>query len=135
MAITVSAVQTFGHRAILSVIKEVWDVGASLPFDSSYLVADSYGNKFLYPGMILAWKDANADEYVPYNAAGSYGSYSTYPCGVLYTFHDCTFQKQIVAPATRAAVIEAYCYVFGGSLGVISDTVKEHYDMRLIQWD
>lgn len=135
MTVSYDAVQSFGHRSVHSIVKELWDVGASLPFDSSYLVADSYGNKYLYPGMVVAWKDTNEDEYVPYSAAGSYGTYSTYPAGIMYTFHDCTFQKQFVAPATRAAVVQAYCYVFGGTLGVISDTIKEHYDMRLIQWD
>lgn len=133
--ITVSAVHQFRNRAVLTVLKHLWDVGRSLPFDSSYLTEDAYGNIFLYPGMIVSFKDETRAEYVPYNSSASYGSYSAYPVGVLYTLYDCTQMRQVVAPATRAAVVEQNCYVFGGTMGVISDVIKQAIGMKLIQWD
>jgi len=122
----------YGNRAVLTCVKHVWDVGKSLPFNASYLAEDEYGQKFLYPGMIVAYND-DETMYVPYNEDGSYGELSSYPVGVNYVLYDCTFRDQIIAPATRAAVIEAHCFVYGGSLGDISDEVKEA--LRLIQWD
>jgi hypothetical protein len=79
----------------------------------------------------------NGDEsmYVPYNAASSYGAYSAYARGILYALYDFTFESQIVAPATRAAAVEQYCWIYGGTLGDISDAVKEAVGMKLIQWD
>lgn len=135
MAITINAVRTYKNRAVLNVIKELWDIGKSLPFDSTYLVADSYGNKFLYPGMVVAYKDTNEDEYVPYNASASYGTSSDAPVGIAYTMYDCTFEKQVIAPASRAAVVEANCYVFGGAVGTIASAVKTAAGMKLFQWD
>lgn len=133
--ITIDAVQSFNNKAVLSVIKELWDIGKSLPFDSTYLVADSYGNKYLYPGMVVAYSGSYKDQYAPYSAAASYGSYSDAPVGIVYELYDCTMQKQIIAPATRAAVVEQYCYVFGGTLGSIPSAVKTAAGMKLIQWD
>lgn len=135
MAITINAVRTYKNRAVLNVIKELWDIGKSLPFDSTYLTADSYGNKFLWPGMVVAYKDSSVDEYVPYNSGASYGTSSNAPVGLIYTMYDCTFEKQVVAPASRAAVVEANCYVFGGTLGTIASGIKTADGMKLIQWD
>lgn len=135
MTVTINATRTYKNRAVLNVIKELWDVGKSLFFDSTYLVADSYGNKWIYPGMVVAYKDTNEDEYVPYNASSSYGASSNLPVGVLYTMYDCTFEKQVVAPATRAAVVEANCYIFGGAVGTITSAVKTAAGMKLFQWD
>ena len=137
MALTVNAVTSFQNRAVLNVVNHVWDVGKSLPFQASYLVADSYGSKYLYPGMIVSEDETNG-WYVPANVASSYGAYSgfTYACGVIYTEYDCTFENQIVAPATRAAVIEANCYIHGVDVGTaIPDAVKSAIGMKLIQWD
>jgi len=136
MPLVIDAITSISNRAVLTVIKRLWDNGDSLPFESSYLVADDYTSKYLYPGMVVS-KDPVNGMYVPANEIGSYGAYSyyAYAAGILYSLTDHTFESQIVAPATRAAVIEDYCYIFGGTLGVIPDDVKNAVGMKLIQWD
>lgn len=127
-----------GQRAVLKAVEHVMDVNRSLPFDSTYLVADSYGNKFLYPGMLVGFNAAK-DKYVPYNENNSYGTYSAYLEGIIYTFYDFTYQDQVVAPASRCAAIEAYCYVYGGAIGTIPLAAKGSAVQSLsgvfIQWD
>lgn len=130
---TFNVVDTFGSRAVPNVVSKLWDVGESARFDASYLVPDSYGQKFLYPGMIVAYKNTNKNEYVPYSPTASYGPLSSYPVGVNYMLYDCSFRSPIIAPATRAALIEALCFVFGGAVGQISTAVKDA--LKLIQWD
>jgi hypothetical protein len=136
MAITQNAVRSFGNRAVLSVLSHLWDVGKSLPMPQSYFAPDSYGNRFIYPGLIVCEDPVN-EVYVPANESGSYGVYSyfTYAAGVLYTLYDTSFETQIVAPATRAAVVEQFCYVLGGTLGTVSADIKSAQGMKLIQWD
>lgn len=134
MGLTMNAVTSIGNRAVLDVLSRLWDVGRSLPFDRSYVPADSYGNRFLYPGLIVGMND-DESLYVPYNVASSYGAYSSYARGILYTLYDFTFEAQIVAPATRAAAVEQYCWIFGSAMGTITDAVKEAVGMKLIQWD
>jgi len=135
MALTMNAVTEIGNRAVLQVLSRLWDVGASLPFDRTYVPENSYGERFLYPGMIVG-KNDDQSKYVPYGTGASYGAYSAYACGVIYTMYDFTYEEQIVAPATRAAAIESLCYVYGsGTLGSIPDAVKDATGMKLIQWD
>ncbi len=136
MTLTMNAVQSFGNRAVLSVLSHLWDVGKSLPIAQSYFSPDSYGNRYIYPGLIVC-EDPSTYMYVPANESGSYGAYSfyTYASGILYTMYDTTFETQIVAPATRASAVEKFCYVLGGTLGVVPDDVKSAQGMKLIQWD
>lgn len=135
-ALTLSAVQTFQNRAVLSVLSRLWDVGISLPFDSTYLVADSYGNKFLYPGLLVAF-NATKTKYVPFNASSSYGAYSAYLEGIIYDLYDFSFQDQVVAPATRCAAVVDNCYIYGGTIGDISLAARTAQSIQgvQIQWD
>lgn len=138
MAITLSAVQDFKHRAVLRVVSRVVARGKSLPFDRSYVAADTYGNRLLQPGMIVGYND-DKTLYVPWNAASSYGTYSSYAAGILDDMFDFSFEPQIVAPAVNAIAIKAHCYVYGSTLGTIPDAVVQatgnNFEMRLIQWD
>lgn len=136
MPLQISAVQTFKNRAVLNVLSKLWDVGMSLPFDRSYIAADTYGNRFQYPGMLVAF-NADKTKYVPWNASGSYGTYSTYLEGILYTLYEHTFQEQVVAPATRCAAVVANCYVFGGNIGEVPLAARNATSIQgvQIQWD
>lgn len=136
MTLQISAVQTFKNRAVLDVIAHLWDIGASLPFDRSYISANTYGDRFQYPGMLVSF-NADKTKYVPWSAAASYGTYSSYLEGILYTLYEHTFQEQVVAPATRAAVVVANCYVYGGTLGDIPMTARSATSITgvQIQWD
>lgn len=96
-------------------------------FDSSYIVANSYGEKFMYAGMIVA-VDTDTEKYVPWNAGGSYGTGSATAAGVLPELWDCTYGDQGIAPAWHCKVREQYCYVYGGALGTIPAAVKTALD-------
>ena len=135
-ALTINAVQTFQNRAVLNVVSKVWDVGASLPFDSSYLSADTYGNVFLYPGLLVAF-NADKTKYVPWNASSSYGAYSAYLEGIIYTFYDFTGQEQVVAPATRCAVVVENAEVYGSAVGTVPMAARTAASIQgvQIQWD
>ena len=135
-ALTLNAVQTFQNRAVLNVVSRVWDVGASLPFDSTYLTADSYGNKFLYPGLLVAF-NATKTKYVPWNENSSYGAYSAYLEGIIYTFYDFTGQEQVVAPATRCAVVVENTQVYGSAIGTVPMAARTASSIQgvQIQWD
>jgi hypothetical protein len=135
-ALTINAVQTFQNRAVLGVVSKVWDVGQSLPFDSTYLSADSYGNKYLYPGLLVAF-NADLTKYVPWNANSSYGAYSAYLEGIIYTFYDFTAQDQVVAPATRCAVVVENAEVYGGTFGEVPMAARTASSIQgvQIQWD
>lgn len=136
MALTLNAVTSFANRAVLTVVSRVWDVGASLPFDGTYVGADTYGNEYIYPGMLVAF-NSDKTKYVPWSAAGSYGTYSSYLEGVLHNFYDTTWQDQIVAPATRCAAVTSNCYVYGGTIGDIPMTARTASSIQgvQIQWD
>lgn len=135
-ATILSAVQTFQNRAVLDVLSRLWDVGWSLPFDSTYLSADSYGNNFLYPGLLVAF-NSEKTKYVPWNASASYGTYSAYLEGILYTLYDFSFQEQVVAPATRCAAIVDNCWIYGGTMGDIPLAARQAASIQgvHIQWD
>jgi len=136
MALTLNAVTSFANRAVLNVLSRIWDVGASLPFDVTYISSDTYGNKYMYPGMLVAF-NSDKTKYVPWNASGSYGTYSTYLEGILHNFYDATWQEQIVAPATRCAAVVDNCYVYGGTVGDIPMTARDAKSIQgvQIQWD
>jgi len=120
------------HRQVYDVLRDNhFSVHKSRVFDSSYIAADTYQNKYLYPGMILA-KDSSTNKYVPYNAAASYGTGSNTAVGVLVDFWDMTYGDKIVAPVWHAAVREDYCFVYGGALGTVPAAVKTALDD--IEW-
>jgi hypothetical protein len=134
MTVTINAQKYQTQRAILRVVSKVWDVGRSLPMSQSYFAPDAYGNRYLYPGLIVGYND-DKTEYVPVDSAGSYGVYATYTyaAGIIADFFDFTYQDQIVAPATRAAFVEQYVYLYGEDLGTVPDEVKAA--LHLSQWD
>ena len=138
MTLTINAQHSYSQRAILRVVRKVWDRGKSLPFDQTYTPADTYGNRYLYPGMVVA-KNSDETMYVPWSSTSSYGSYSTYACGIIDDLFDCTFESQIVSPATRCVALAAHCYVYGTAMGTIPDAVKQatghNFEMRLVQWE
>lgn len=135
MTLTINAVTNIGNRAVLTVVSRVYERGKSLPFESTYVPADSYGNRYLYPGMVIAM-NSDQTKYVPSAAAASYGAYSahTYAVGILDTLFDFTFEEQIVAPVIRGTAVEEYCYIYGGALGTIADAVKTATGMKLMAW-
>lgn len=112
--------------------KATYDRLQSNWFDSSYLGADDYGQKLLYPGLIVA-VDAATYKYVPYNSAASYGTGSDTAVGVWDTFADVTMGDTDGSPLYHGKLIEAYCYVLGETVGTISSTVKSHLtDIKFI---
>jgi len=137
MALSVDAVTSMGDRTVETVVKRVWDRGVSLPFDRTKLTVDDFGNYFLRPGMIVG-KNDDQSMYVPWSAASSYGAYSAYYEGIITELWDCTFESQIVAPATRANAIEERCFVWGGTVGDIPDAIKQatghNFKARLVEW-
>lgn len=129
---TLSAVQSISHRPVLKVLSKIWEVGKSYFFDSSYAPAGTYGEKYVYPGLLLAYNSATK-MYVPYSETASYGTGSDDCVGVLPHILDCTMQPQMIAPAIHGLAIEQYCYVFGGALGTIPAAAKSN--VPLIEWE
>lgn len=134
--LTISAVSEYENRAVLTVLSKLRNVGRSLPFDSTYLAADSYGNKLLYPGLLVAFNAAQT-KYVPHNINGSYGTYSSYLEGIIYTMYDFTFEEQIVAPANDCVAVSENCYIYGGTFGSIPLATRWAHSIQgtNIQWD
>jgi len=138
MALTYDVVTEYTHRGVLRAVYEVETRGRSLPFDKQYVAPDTYGNRYLWPGMIVAMNSTRS-MWVPWSAAGSYGAYSTYAMGIVDDMFDGTMQYPILAPAVHCRAIEAHCYVYGSAVGTIPAAVKEasghNFEMRLVQWD
>ncbi len=99
--------------------------------DSSYFATDASGNKYAYPGLVLA-KDTATNKYVPYSSTTSYGTGSNTAVGVLDRVMDVSLGDEAIAPIYHGALVEAYCFVYGGALGTISGTVKGH--LADIKW-
>jgi len=95
--------------------------------DATYIAADVYQNKFVYPGMIMA-RDNSTSYYVPYSASASYGTYSDTAVGVLHEFYDLTYDSRIVEPVWHGVLIESKCFVYGGPLGTVPAAVKTSLD-------
>jgi len=98
----------------------------------AYFPADTNGDRFAWQGLILAEVTggvaaglmASQKYYVPYSAAGSYGSGSDTPVGILAEFHDETLTSWQIVPVDRGTAYEARCYEGGGPLGTVSAAVK-----------
>lgn len=91
--------------------------------DSSYFATDSAGQKYAYPGMIVA-KDTDTGKYVPYSGTASYGTGSDTAVGVLDTFEDVTLEDVAIAPIFHGSIVERYCHAYGGDLGTVAAGVK-----------
>lgn len=138
MTVTMAVQKIFNQRAVLRVVSKVYNRGKSLFFDQTYVAANTYGERILYPGMLVAFS-SDKTQYVPWSAASSYGTYSSYFAGILDDLFDFTFESQVVAPATRAVAIEEHCYVYGGAVGTVPAAIKQatgnNFEGRLIEWD
>ena len=119
------------HRQVFDVLRDThFSKHDSRTFDATYIAANAYQEKFIYPGLIVAVN--NYSNYVPYSAAASYGTGSDTAVGVLHTHHDLTYGDKIVSPVWHAALRENYCYVYGGVLGTVPAAVKTVLDD--IEW-
>src|SRR3990167_6217946 len=84
--------------------------------DSSYIAEDSTGQKYVYPGLIVA-QDTTTKKFVPYSAGASYGTGSDTPVGVMDEFLDVTLGDEAITPVWHGGVIEAHCYLYGSAMG------------------
>jgi len=106
---------------------------SSRPFYSSYIAANTYNEKYIYPGMIVAVSYiSGCYYYVPYSAAASYGTDSDTAVGLLWHVHDLTYGDKMITPAWHAIAIEEKCFIYGGALGTVSAAVKTSLDD--IEW-
>jgi len=120
------------HRQKYNVLRDLHFSPMSSRFlDRSYIAADTYQNRYVYPGMIVAL-DSSTSKYVPYSAGASYGTGSDTAIGVLVNFHDLTAGEKLIAPVWHAIVLEDYCFVYGGALGTVPAAVKTALDD--IEW-
>ena len=100
---------------------------ASRLFDSSYLAANAYQEKYAYAGMVVAL-DSTTSKYVPYSAAASYGTGSNTAIGLLIEPEDMSYGDKAIAPAWHFIAVQQYCFVYGGPLGTIPAAVKTALD-------
>lgn len=125
---------TRSHRKVYEVIRDQhFSQHKSRFFDSSYIAANAYSEKFIYPGMVVAL-DSSTDKYVPYSAAASYGTGSDSAVGVfaIEGAIDVTYGDKMIAPVWHAVLVESKCFLYGGALGTIPAAVKTALDD--IQW-
>lgn len=121
------------HRNDYNVLRDNhYSTLKSRMFDSSYIVADQYGIKTIYAGLVVA-VDSSSSKYVPYHATpGTYGTGCDTAIGVLKERYDLTFADKAVAPVWHATLVEEWCYQYGGAIGTIAAAVKASLDD--IEW-
>jgi hypothetical protein len=120
------------HRKVYEVLRDLhFSKHNSRLFDSSYIAANPYQEKLLYPGMVVA-VDSATSKYVPYSVGASYGTGSDTAVGLLVEPHDVTMGDKIVAPVWHAVVKESYCFLYGSALGSVTSGVKTA--LANIQW-
>lgn len=125
-------ITTRTHKQVFDVLRDThYSKLESLTFDSSYIAADVYSDKFIYPGLVVA-KDFTRNVYVPYASNAAYGAYSDQPYGVTHVLYDLSYGDQVIAPIWHGAVRENYCYVYGVAMGTISAAIKTALDK--IKW-
>lgn len=122
------------HRQVYNVLRDLhFSQLSSRPFYASYIAANTYQEKYIYPGMIVAVSYiSGCYYYVPYSAAASYGTGSDTAVGLLWHIHDLTYGDKMIAPAWHAVVREELCFLYGGALGTVSAAVKTSLDD--IEW-
>ena len=112
------------HNILIT--REVYARLLSNEFDATYWPEAANGQKYVYPGLVLAQVQADqAYKYVPYDSSASYGTGSDTAVGVLNEFIDVTLGDQAVSPLYHGTLIEQYCYVGAGKTAVTA-TVKTH---------
>lgn len=112
------------HRQPLNVLRDNHiSILESRFFDASYIAANSYQEKWVYAGVVVA-EDTDSGKFVPYSVGASYGTGSDTPVGVLHETWDMTYDEYMVAPVWHGVFVESHCYIYGGALGTISAAVK-----------
>lgn len=96
-------------------------------FDSSYIAANEYLEKYVYAGMILA-VDSGTGYYVPYNVSAAYGTGSDTAVGVLHEDYDMSYAGYMVEAVWHGTLIESLCFIYGGAIGTVSNAVKTALD-------
>ena len=100
---------------------------------SSYHPRDANGDRLIYQGLVVAevsggipesWMTASQPYYVPWSAAGSYGTGSDTAVGIVREFHDGTLSDWQVTPVDRGIAYEARVYCGGGPIGSVPAVVK-----------
>ena len=122
------------HRAHLEILAdEHYLKGPSrvLQVYSTVPLSTIDNQRFMYPGMIVAQNSAGT-YYVPYNASAAYGAGSDTAVGVLREFWNCTLGDPIIEPIKHGKLIEAHCFVLGGTVGTVPAGVKT--DLPDITW-
>jgi hypothetical protein len=100
--------------------------------DQSYADLDAtLHERWLYEGIVLA-VNHTTQQFVPYNAAGSYGLGSDEPACVTTEPYDMTYGSKVVTGVHHAQLIERNCYLYGGPRGTIPAAVKTA--LQQINW-
>ncbi len=120
------------HRQSFDVLRDIhFSKGADRIFDSTYLTENAYGEKYIYPGLVIA-VCTGTSKFVPYSAGASYGLGSDTAVGVTHILYNMTYGDKIVSGIWHGTLREDYCYVYGGALGTIAAGIKTALDD--IQW-
>lgn len=114
------------HRQVYNVVRDLHlSQDSSKPFYASYIAANAYSEKYIYPGMIVAVSYiSGCYYYVPYSAGASYGTGSDTAIGLLWQLHDLTYGDKMIAPTWHAVAVEEKCFLYGGALGTVPAAVK-----------
>lgn len=94
--------------------------------EATYFTAGDNGQKYVWPGLIVA-KNTSTYKWVPFSAAASYGPGSdgtNSVVGVMDEFVDVTWGDVAIAPIFHGKVIARHCYIFGSDLDSVSAAVK-----------
>ena len=109
----------------------LFDYRGSGFFDESYIAADTNGNKYVDPGMIIAWAAVADDatygatyKFVPYESGGSYGVNSDVAYGILDVRLNATLDGEAVSALYHGQLQERNIYVYGGTVGTVPAAVK-----------
>lgn len=121
------------HRKPLQVLRDNhFSQREDREFDgSSYIELNSYQERMVFAGMIVALSSVNS-KYVPFSEGASYGTGSDTAVGILHEDYDMTYVNRIVAPVWHGILIEERCYVYGGAVGTVPSAVKTSLDD--VQW-
>lgn len=121
------------HRAVLEVLADghFMRKGSRTLLAEDYIMKDADGNRYLYPGLIIA-EDTAGTYYLVFSDSTSYGTNSDVAVGVLREFHNATLGDPIIDPIVHGKLIEAHCYEYEGTFGTISAGVKT--ELTLVEW-
>lgn len=111
--------------------RSLYDYRGSLFFDETYFPADANGEKIVDPGLVVAKAVVGVDatygatyKFVPYTSGGTYGVGSDTPYGVLDVRLNVGQTVEAISVIYHGQLQQRNCYVLGGTLGTISNTIK-----------